>query len=123
MVTDEEYEKSIDIMLGSPAVDALCISIVPHAQLIHTTDQEIESYRGNIANRIVETIHRHKKPVVVSVSAVSGTHAVYNRLGQILEEGGIPTFLSAGRAMFCLNEFLKYHLDKEKRNLSEWLKE
>ena len=34
-------------------MDALCISIVPQAQVLHTTDQEIEHYERNIAARIV----------------------------------------------------------------------
>jgi len=122
MVTDEDYGKSIDSVLSSPEVDAVCVSIVPHASLIHTTDREIEEYEGNIASRLVKTVAKHKKPVVASISVISSSDAVYNRLGQILEAGGVPTFISAGRAMFCLNEFLKYHLVKKGQNLSEWLK-
>jgi len=123
MVSDEEYEKSIDCILASENVDALCISIVPHAQLIHTTDQEIEEYKENIAARIVRTVQEHKKPVTVSVSVLGGPDAVYNKLITVLEEGGVPTFISAGRAMFCLNEFIKYHLVRKSGHFSEWLKD
>ncbi len=122
MVSDEQFERCIDIMLGSPAVDALCISIVPQAQVLHTTDREIEHYERNIASRIVETVHRHRKPTVVSVNVVSGADAVYNRFGQVMDSGGVPTYLTAQRAMACLNEFVRYRLVKERHLISEWLR-
>ncbi len=122
MVSDEQFERCIDIMLGSPAVDALCISIVPQAQLLHTTDAEIEHFEKNIAARIVETVHKHNKPIVVSVNVVSGADAVYNRFGQVMDSGGVPTYLTAERAMTCLNAFIRYHLVKERGIISEWLR-
>jgi acyl-CoA synthetase (NDP forming) len=122
MASDEQFERSIDVMLSSPRVDALCISILPQAQVLHTTDQEIEHYEKNIAARIVATVHKHKKPTVVSVNVVSGADAVYNRFGQVMDSGGVPTYLTAERAMVCLNEFIRYRLIKEKRVISEWLR-
>ena len=122
MVSDEQFERCIDIMLSSPTVDALCISIVPQAQLLHTTDEEIEHYEKNIAARIVETVHKHNKPTVVSVNVVSGADAVYNRFGQVIDSGGVPTYLTAERAMACLNAFIRYHLVKERGIISEWLR-
>ena len=122
MVSDEQFEKCIDIMLSSRNVDALCISIVPQAQVLHTTDEEIEHYEKNIASRIVETVHKHKKPTVVSVNVVSGADAVYNKFGQVMDTGGVPTYLTAERAMVCLNTFIRYKLIKERHILSEWLR-
>jgi acyl-CoA synthetase (NDP forming) len=122
MISDEQFERCIDLMLASPRVDALCISILPQAQVLHTTDREIESYEKNIAARIVATVHKHKKPAVVSVNVVSGADAVYNRFGQVMDSGGVPTYLTAERAMVCLNEFIRYRLIKEKRVISEWLR-
>jgi len=122
MVSDDEFERCIDIMLASPRVDALCISIVPQAQVLHTTDSEIEHFEKNIAARIVDTVHRHKKPVVVSVNVVSGADAVYNRFGQVMDSGGVPTYLTAERAMVCLNEFVRYRLVKERGRIGEWLR-
>ena len=123
MASDELFERCIDILLGSKTTDALFISIVPQAILIHTTDEEIDKYKKNIAARIVNIVHRYKKPTVVSVNVVSGADAVYNKLGQTLDAGGVPTFLTAERAMVCLNEFIKYRMSKETHDLSEWLKE
>ena len=122
MASDEMFEQCIDVLLGSDQVDALCISIVPQATDIHTTDEEIESYSDNVAVRIVRMVHAHKKPAVLSVNVVSGAGASYNRFGQVLESGGVPTFFTAERAMVCLNEFTRYRLIREKHLLSEWLK-
>lgn len=122
MISDEQFERCIDVMLASPRVDALCISILPQAQVLHTTDEEIEHYKQNIAARIVATVHKHKKPTVVSVNVVSGSDAVYNRFGQVMDSGGVPTYLTAERAMVCLNEFIRYRLITEKRVISEWLR-
>jgi 3-hydroxypropionyl-CoA synthetase (ADP-forming) len=122
MISDEEFERCIDVMLDSPRVDALCISIVPQAQVLHTTDQEIEHFERNIAARIVATVHKHKKPTVVSVNVVSGADAAYNRFGQVMDSGGVPTYLTAERAMVCLNEFIRYRLIKERHVISEWLR-
>jgi acyl-CoA synthetase (NDP forming) len=122
MATDEMFEQCVDVLLSSSRIDALCISIVPQATDIHTTDEEIDSFKENVAVRIVRMARLHKKPVVLSVNVVSGAGASYNRFGQVLETGGIPTFYTAERAMVCLNEFVRYHLIREKHLLSEWLK-
>jgi len=122
MASDELFAQCIDIFLASQNVDALCVSIVPQAQVIHTTDKEIDRYKKNVAARIVQIVHRHRKPAVVSVNVVSGADAVYNKFGQVMDSGGVPTFLTAERAMTCLNEFIRYKLIKEKNLISEWLK-
>ena len=122
MISDEQFERCIDVMLASPHVDALCISILPQAQVLHTTDEEIEHYKQNIAARIVATVHKHKKPTVVSVNVVSGSDAVYNRFGQVMDSGGVPTYLTAERAMVCLNQFVRYRLVKERNLHAEWLR-
>ncbi|MGQ9617066.1 MAG: acetate--CoA ligase family protein [Spirochaetota bacterium] len=123
MASDELFQQCIEIFLESGGVDALCISIVPQAQVLHTTDEEINRYRENVAARIVETVHKYKKPTVVSVNVVSGADAAYNKFGQLMDSGGVPTFLTAERAMVCLNEFIRYKLIREKNVFSEWLKE
>jgi acyl-CoA synthetase (NDP forming) len=122
MAGEDVYERCIDTLLGSDAVDALFVSIVPHSIVIHTTDEEIDRNRENIAARIVRLVHRHRKPTVVSVNVVSGADAVYNKFGQILDAGGVPTFLTAQRAMVCLNAFIRYRLTRASGALSEWLK-
>lgn len=121
MAGDAMYADCIRTMLQSDTVDALMISIVPHSVLLHTTDDEIAQTEGNLANRIVELVHEFKKPTVVSVNVAFGAGAVYNRFGQILDSGGVPTFLTANRAMICLNAFVHYRLTRHQQYRDEWL--
>jgi 3-hydroxypropionyl-CoA synthetase (ADP-forming) len=122
MADDATFEGCIQSMLASTAVDALLISIVPQSALLHTTDEEIAHNPDNIAARIIRLVHQHKKPTVVSVNVVSGADALYNKLGKTLDSGGVPTFLSANRAMFCLNAFVRYWMMRQTGDKAEWLK-
>ena len=123
MADDAVFEQAIEIMLKSPDVDALMVSIVPQSALIHTTDEEIRNNPDNIAARIIRLVHKYKKPVAVSVNVVSRADAVYNELGRTLDAGGVPTYLTANRAMVCLNAFINHRLARnEARPLSNRLK-
>jgi 3-hydroxypropionyl-CoA synthetase (ADP-forming) len=122
MADDATFESCIETVLASDAVDALLVSIVPQSALLHTTDEEIAQRPDNIAARIIRLVHQFKKPTVVSVNVISGADAVYNTLGKTLDGGGVPTFLTADRAMFCLNAFVRYRMLKQTGNKSEWLK-
>ena len=121
MAGDAMYADCIRTMLQSDTVDALMISIVPHSVLLHTTDDEIARTEGHLANRIVQLVHEFKKPTVVSVNVAFGAGAVYNRFGQILDSGGVPTFLTANRAMICLNALVHYRLTRHQQHRDEWL--
>ncbi len=122
MADEATFEGCIQSMLASKAVDALMISVVPHSALLHTTDKEIKHNPDNIATRIIRLVHQFNKPVVVSVNVVYGADLRYNTLGKSLDSGGVPTFLSADRAMFCLNTFVQYWLMRRTGNKVEWLK-
>jgi acyl-CoA synthetase (NDP forming) len=121
MAGDAMYADCIRTILQSEAVDALLVSIVPHSVLLHTTDDEIARTDDHLASRIVELVHRFKKPAVVSVNVAFGAGAVYNRFGQVLDTGGVPTFLTANRAMICLNAFVHYRLTRHARHRDAWL--
>jgi 3-hydroxypropionyl-CoA synthetase (ADP-forming) len=122
MADEDVFEGCIEAVLQSDAVDALLISIVPQSALIHTTDAEIEQNPDNIAARIIRLVQRYKKPTVVSINVISRADAVYNALGKTLDAGGVPTFLTANRAMFCLNAFVRYRLTRGSGQISDWLK-
>lgn len=122
MADDEMFERCVESVLQSATVDALVISIVPQSTLIHTTDEEIRSNPDNIAARIIRMVHRYKKPTLVSVNVVSGADALYNQLGRTLDAGGVPTFLTANRAMLCLNAFVRYRLMRRTCRLGDWLR-
>ncbi len=123
MAGDETFEHCIRTVLASPQVDALVISVVPHSSLLHTTDDEIaRDEEAHLAARIVRLVHHYRKPTLVSVNVAFGAGAVYNRFGQLLDSGGVPTFLTASRAMICLNAFVRYRLIRRDKKREEWLK-
>ena len=122
MADDEMFEKCIDITLKSESVDALFISIVPHSGMLNTSDEEIKKNKRHLGARIVNLTRKYNKPVAVSVNVVSGVDAVFNEFGRVFDKGGIPTFLTANRAMTCLNAFIRYHMiKKDKSAFKEWL--
>jgi acyl-CoA synthetase (NDP forming) len=123
MAGDETFEHCIRTVLESPQVDALVVSVVPHSILLHTTDEEIaRNEEAHLAARIVRLVHRYRKPTLVSVNVAFGAGAVYNRFGQLLDSGGVPTFLTASRAMACLNAFIRYRLLRRDATREAWLK-
>jgi acyl-CoA synthetase (NDP forming) len=122
MVADDRFAEAVDILLSADEVDAVCVSIVPHAEFVHTTDEEVDADDNNLAARIVAISRRRWKPIVVSVNVLPGADSVFNRFCAVLESGGVPTFPSAGRAMSSLNEFIHHKMIREKRLLHEWLK-
>ena len=123
MAGDATFEHCIRTVLASSQVDALVVSVVPHSSLLHTTDEEIaRNEEAHLAARIVRLVQRYRKPTLVSVNVAFGAGAVYNRFGQLLDSGGVPTFLTASRAMICLNAFIRYRLLRREGKREEWLK-
>ena len=123
MADDRVFEQAIESMLQSEAVDLLLISVVPQSAVLLTSDKEMEMNEENLAARIIKLVHRYRKPAAVSINVVSGSDAVFNRLEKTLEAGGVPTFLTAYRAMVCLNAFVRYHLLRQTRAYGDWLRE
>ncbi len=122
MADDRLFEESIDAMLRSDAVDALFVSIVPQTPALSTTDREMVEDPDNVAERIVRLVRKYRKPVVVSICITAGADVIYNRFGQTLEKGGVPTFLSASQAMICLDALIRYRMIRATGDYSEWLK-
>ncbi|KAB1438959.1 acetate--CoA ligase family protein [Pseudodesulfovibrio senegalensis] len=123
MADDDMYLDCMEIMLSSPSVDCLLVSIVPHSMDLKTTDREMESEPENIAVRMARLAAQYGKPVAVSVCVTGGADADYNRLGQTLEQDGVPTFLNASRAMRCLDQFVRYAMSRSTGRYAEWLKQ
>jgi acyl-CoA synthetase (NDP forming) len=122
MVGDKVFVEAVRTLIESESVDCILVSIVPHAGFLHTTDEEIESCPENIAAGIVELNRTMEKPLIVSLTATSGLGSEYNRMGQLLESGGVPVFLSAEQAMRNLEEFVRYHLIREQNKLEDWIR-
>ena len=122
MVADRDFTRAVQILLKAPEIDALCVSIVPHSGLIHTTDEEVDSFKDNIGSGLAEVAAGSDKPMVVSLTATSGGGNLYGRLGDLMESRGLPTFPSAEQAMSYLNEFIRFRLIREKNLLDERIK-
>lgn len=122
MVDDEVFVRSVDILLKSPEVDAVCVSIVPHAGLIHTTDDEVDSCSSNIGQLLADAASASDKPMVVSLTAAGGGDETFGRLIEVMESGGLPTYFSAEQAMSYLNEFIRYRLIRAQNLLGEQMK-
>lgn len=101
MASDRVYLECVEVLLNSPAVDAVCLSIVPYAQPIHTTDAEIDSFSDNIANGAVALAERSGKPIVASIPT-SADGGVFRSLVELLESGGIPVYRGAEESMRTL---------------------
>jgi acyl-CoA synthetase (NDP forming) len=106
MADDALFERCIELLLADPGVDSVFISIVPHTVMLHTNREEMEKDEENIAFRIIRQGQKSNKPIVVSVNA--GT--MYSAFVEALEEGGIPTYTTAERAMTALNRLVDYKL-------------
>jgi acyl-CoA synthetase (NDP forming) len=106
MADDALFERCIDLLLQDPGVDSLFISIVPHTVMLHTKREEMERDRENVAYRIIRQSRKSDKPIVVSINA--GT--MYNVFAETVDEGGVPTYTTAERAMNALNRLTEFRL-------------
>ncbi|MHC4941408.1 MAG: acetate--CoA ligase family protein [Planctomycetota bacterium] len=104
MGDDDLYEQCLKILLEDENVDSLVVSMLPHTVMLHTTRDEIEANQENVATRILRQSRTSNKPVVVCINASSA----YDTLVNMLEDGGVPTFTSVERAMFCLDKLVAY---------------
>jgi len=109
MADDVLFERCIELVLSDPNVDCLFISIVPHTTALSTVRQEMESRKENLATRIIRQTKQSLKPIVVSVNAGD----LYSLFVNTLEEGGVPTYPTAWRAMQCLNSLVGWNLTRE----------
>ncbi len=108
MADDALFERCIELLLADTRVDCLFISIVPHTVMLQTKREEMEKDKENIAYRIIRQGRNSDKPIVVSINA--GT--MYNVFVETVEEGGVPTYTTAERAMFALNRLVNYRLER-----------
>ena len=122
MVDDEVFARSVELMLEAPEVDAVCVSVVPHSGAIHTSDSEVDSYEGNLGARLAQIAAASDKPVVVSLTAAVGGDDTFGRMIEVMDSGGLPTYLSAEQAISYLNEFVRYHYIRQQNLLDEWMK-
>jgi acyl-CoA synthetase (NDP forming) len=66
----------------------------------------MERDHENVAYRIIRQNQKSNKPILVSINA--GT--MYNVFTETVEEGGVPTYTTAERAMTALNRLVDFRL-------------
>ncbi|HVP15195.1 MAG TPA: CoA-binding protein, partial [Terriglobales bacterium] len=101
---DADYEQVVRLVLADPGVDLGLVGVVPMTQALNTLEPgpgHAEDVRrdDSIAHRLVRTMRESAKPWVAVVDA----GRIYDAMAAILEEGGVPTFRAADRALRLLN--------------------
>ena len=84
-----------------------------------------ESKRQGVAMQLVEAggyVNLNKQISQIEDCVASGADAVYNELIRTFDGDGVPTYLTANRAMRCLNAFVRYRLMRQNRRLDDWLR-
>jgi acyl-CoA synthetase (NDP forming) len=108
MLGDEGYAAAVRAVLEDPHVDAAvvgCVPLTPALATLPAGPGHAEDVRGagGVVARLVQIHHDIAKPWVTVVDAGRS----YDPMALALEEGGIPTFRSADRA---LRAFARYCL-------------
>ena len=90
-------------------MDSLFISIVPHTVMLHTKREEMERTR-----RTSPTGSSARPRSRTSRSSSRSTPARCTTcFAEALEEGGVPTYTTAERAMTALNRLVDFKLGKQ----------
>jgi acyl-CoA synthetase (NDP forming) len=106
MTGDAAYEEVVRAVLQAPEVDAAIVGCVPLTVALNSLPAgaghgEDLSRDGSIARRLTGLRAGLTKPWVAVIDA----GALYDPLSRALEEGGVPTFREADRALRLLNVY------------------
>jgi acyl-CoA synthetase (NDP forming) len=109
---DEDYEAIVRAILEDPQVDVGVVGCVPLTPALdtlaagpgHPDDLRRE---GGIVRRLLRLKDGVAKPWVMVVDA----GPLYDPMAQALEEGGIPTFRAADRAVRLFGRYCQHRLD------------
>ena len=111
MADDQIFYQCAQAILEDEGIDCALISLIPLAPSLQTLDKgsssdEVMRSPDSIGQKLIKLNKSCEKPFVVSVDAGS----LYDPLVSMLEEGGIPTFRSADRAIKVLGCYINYKL-------------
>jgi acyl-CoA synthetase (NDP forming) len=103
---DADYETIARIILADPGVDAGLVGCVPMTQALNTLVKgeghpDDLTREDSIANRLVRLYRETAKPWVAVVDAGE----IYDPMARLLEQGGVPTFRTADRALRLFNRW------------------
>ena len=107
MLNDAGYETIVRRVLDDDNVDVAVVGCVPATPALNTLAAspchgEDLLREGSIAQRLLQIKDEAHKPWIAIVDA----GAIYDPLAEYLQEGGIPTFRTADRALRLLNVFV-----------------
>lgn len=107
MLGDAGYETVVRRMLEDDNVDVGVVGCVPATAALNTLAAspchgEDLLRDGSIAQRLLQVKDEAHKPWIAIIDA----GAIYDPLAEYLQEGGIPTFRTADRALRLLNVFV-----------------
>jgi acyl-CoA synthetase (NDP forming) len=116
MADDATFAALVDRVLDCSAVDVMATGVVPLTPAMQTLaagDGHRESVDdpGSIARRLPAVAARHDTPMV----AVIDSGRLFDPLAAILEEGGLPVFRSADRAVRVLCRWVDVSLANRSR--------
>jgi len=100
IVGDADFEEIVRLVLADEGVDAGLVGCVPMTQALNTLVRgeghpEDVTREDSIAHRLVRLMRDTTKPWVAVVDAGH----IYDPMVRLLEEGGVPTFRTADRAL------------------------
>jgi len=106
IVGDADYEEITRLILADEGVDAGLVGCVPMTQALNTLVRgeghpEDLTREDSIGNRFVRLHRATTKPWVTVVDA----GRIYDPMALLLEQGGVPTFRNADRALRLFNRW------------------
>jgi acyl-CoA synthetase (NDP forming) len=125
MLDDAGYETIVRRVLDDEHVDVGVIGCVPATAALNTlpaSSSHGEDFLrdGSIASRLVRMKDEIRKPWIAIVDA----GAIYDPLAEYLQEGGVPTFRAADRAVRLLNVFVEERFKHTVRaQMERWVDE
>lgn len=104
MTEDVLYAKYIETIIKDEAVDAMFVSIVPHADDLRAIPPECFD-EDSLANLLVGIVKKYNKPIAVSVNAGK----FYTEFVSIMEEGGVAVYSDIRSSVKALDTFVSYY--------------
>ncbi|QUH27605.1 acetate--CoA ligase family protein [Vallitalea guaymasensis] len=104
MTEDVLYAKYIEAIIQDDAVDAMFVSIVPHANDLRALPNACYD-DDSLANTLVRLVKKYNKPITVSVNAGK----FYREFVSIMEEGKVAVYDDIRSSVKALDTFVSYN--------------